>query len=137
MNVKRSGVLATGLCALVLLGGAGLAHAARAATDGYTVAFAPTGHTQTWTVPNGVTSVTFEAAGGGGRSPGADPNVAFGSGADVHGTIAVAAGQVLTIAVGENGGTAAGGWGDIGMSGGRRTPPRTRTVTAAPAAVPR
>ncbi len=127
MKIKRAVVLTTGLCALALVGGAGTAYAAMA-TEGNAVASTPAG-SQMWTstgmainiweVPSGVTSLTFEAAGGnGGRSPGAGPNVTPGSGADIQGTFAVKPGQVVTIAVGESGGTGDGGWGPEGMSGG-------------------
>lgn len=82
------------------------------------VTFWPTGTTQTWTVPAGVTSVNFEAAGGdGGEAPIAIENLG-GSGAIILGTFPVTPGQVLTIAVGTDGGNGAGGWGAEGMSGG-------------------
>ncbi len=82
------------------------------------VTFWPTGTTQTWTVPDGVTSVSFEAAGGeGGEAPIAIEDNG-GSGAIIIGTFPVTPGQVLTIAVGTDGGNGAGGWGAEGMSGG-------------------
>jgi hypothetical protein len=80
--------------------------------------FWPTGTTQTWTVPDGVTSVSFEAAGGeGGEAPIAIEDLG-GSGAIIIGSFPVTPGQVLSIAVGSSGGTGAGGWGALGMSGG-------------------
>jgi len=80
--------------------------------------FSPTGTTQTWTVPAGVTSVSFEAAGGeGGEAPVAI-GINGGSGALIIGSFPVTPGQVLSIAVGSSGGTGAGGWGAEGMSGG-------------------
>jgi hypothetical protein len=80
--------------------------------------FWPTGTTQTWTVPAGVTSVNFEMAGGeGGEAPIAIEDNG-GSGAIILGSFPVTPGQVLTIAVGSSGGNGAGGWGAEGMSGG-------------------
>jgi Glycine rich protein len=118
--MKRIGILSTGLCAAALIGGvfgpaAYADQPSLSLTDAAT--FQPTGAPVQWTVPAGVTSVNFEAAGGGGgHSPGAGS--AGGLGADVQGSFPVTPGQVLTISVGENGGTGAGGWGGLGMSGG-------------------
>ena len=88
--------------------------------------FSPTGQATTWTVPAGVTSVTFEAAGGeGGEAPVAIGDLG-GSGADILGTFPVTPGQVLTIAVGSSGGSGAGGWGALGMSGGPANPAKNK-----------
>lgn len=79
------------------------------------VKFAAAGQPVTWTVPEGVTSVTFEAAGASGGG------TFGGSGADITGTLAVTPGQTLVVAVGSNGSSAAhaaGGWGYNQMSGG-------------------
>jgi len=92
----------------------------QASADSGSVTFSYTGHEQTWTVPTGVTSVSFEV--GGGRGGSTESNVMSfaqpGSGAVVIGTVPVTPGQVMTIAVGGDGGGGAGGWGDLGMSGG-------------------
>ena len=55
-----------------------------------------------FTVPAGVTSILCEVIGGGGGSS-LDPNTAAGGGGYAYGTIAVTAGQVLTITVGAKG----------------------------------
>ena len=76
------------------------------------------GSPYTWTVPQGVTSITFEAAGG--RGGDAVNDLASGTGAwgaDISGTVDVAPGDQLVIAVGGNG-DGDQGWGYSGMSGG-------------------
>ena len=83
--------------------------------NGCAVSFAYTGAAETLTIPAGVTQVTIEAFGAGG---GANPGQIAGRGAQLRGTFTVAAGDVLTIAVGgtgvpgiENGGFTGGGGG--------------------------
>lgn len=75
--------------------------------------FAYTGANQTFTVPTGITSVTFKIWGaGGGGSDGSG-----GSGAYLKGTLAVTPGQVLVIVVGKGGSNSAGaGYGGGGSS---------------------
>ncbi len=92
--------------------------ALRSTTDGNVVEYSYTGTTDTWVVPPGVTSVTFEAAGGDGGAAVHPVTKKGGSGAIITGTVPVTAGQIVTIAVGGNGATGAGGWGTDGMSGG-------------------
>lgn len=60
---------------------------------------------ETWTAPTGVTSVTVEAIGGGGKasgSPGTDqsPSVGVGGGAYAKGTVTVTPGNNYTVTVG-------------------------------------
>ena len=75
--------------------------------------FSYTGQPVNWVVPAGVTSVTYEAAGGSG---GGDLGSA---GADLMGTVTVTPGETFVIAVGGNGTTSSpGGWGYDGTSGG-------------------
>jgi hypothetical protein len=63
-----------------------------------TVSFAFTGSTQTWTVPAGVTSITFDISGAGGLNVNYSGCEALGG--RVQGTMSVTAGAVLTIVVG-------------------------------------
>jgi len=63
-----------------------------------TVSFAFTGSTQTWTVPAGVTSITFDISGAGGLNANYSGCEALGG--RVQGTMSVTAGAVLTIVVG-------------------------------------
>ncbi len=58
------------------------------------------GGVQNWTVPTGVTSVSFAVAGGAGGGFDATPG---GKGARTTGTLAVTPGDVLTIYVGQGG----------------------------------
>lgn len=92
--------------------------ALRSTAAGNVVHYGYTGTTETWVVPPGVTSVTFEAAGGDGGAAVHPVTKEGGSGAIVTGAFSVAAGQIITLAVGGNGATGAGGWGTDGMSGG-------------------
>lgn len=92
--------------------------ALRSTAAGNTAQYSYTGTTSTWVVPAGVTSVTFEAAGGDGGGAVHPVTKEGGSGAIVTGAFPVTAGQIVTIAVGGNGATGAGGWGAEGMSGG-------------------
>jgi hypothetical protein len=79
-----------------------------------TTTFGPTGATETYTVPAGVTRLQVTAAGGAG---GVETETAAGpaTGARITGTLPVAPGQVLTIGVGGNGDDTGsgphGGWG--------------------------
>lgn len=91
-----------------------------------TVTFAYTGSTQTWTVPSGVTSVTVDLAGAQGGTWSSVSSFVGGLGGRVQGSIAVAAGDVLTIYVagagsynsGSSSGGAGGyGWGTGGAGG--------------------
>lgn len=99
-----------GLC---LTAGAGAASA-------QTVTFLSTGAEQTFTVPEGVTSIRMVAIGGrgGDGSPnGAAPGGSGGFGATVAADIAVTPGQTLFVEVAGNGGSAASG-GAGGFNGG-------------------
>ena len=78
---------------------------------GHTFSF--TSHTETYTVPPGITQLKVAAIGGAGNSSETfdhEPN-----GAEVNGTLAVTPGEVLTVGVGGQGNTTtksvAGGWG--------------------------
>jgi hypothetical protein len=83
------------------------------------VTFGYTGQAVTWQVPAGVTSLTFEAAGGDGGGTAGKVGGFRGLGADIMGTLSVTPGETLVIAVGGTGTTSsAGGWGYDGMSGG-------------------
>lgn len=96
--------------------------------------FAFTGNSQTWTVPNGVTSLTIDirgGGGGGGGSNGSNYGTGFqgSAGKRVQGTISVTAGDIMTIYVGGGGvgglqaknasGGGAGGVSYPGYSGGK------------------
>ncbi len=65
--------------------------------------------TYSWTVPAGVTTITFEVAGGGGG--GGRGTATGGHGAIVSSTLSVAPGQVLSLVVGGGGGHGGGGGG--------------------------
>jgi len=91
------------------------------AVGGQQQTFDYTGQAVTWQVPAGVTSVTFEAAGGNGGIPSGMTLGLTSDGADIMGTLAVTPGETLLIGVGGTGTTgknALGGWGYNGMSGG-------------------
>ncbi len=109
-----------------------------------TVTFSYTGSQQTWTVPNGVTSITVDAHGAGGGDSGGKSG---GNGARVQTTLTVTPGNVLYIYVGETGWDAAhatpttsyngggkGGASNIGTysggSGGGQTDIRTSASTS-------
>ncbi|SIT66558.1 glycine-rich protein [Microbacterium sp. RU33B] len=94
------------------------APALRSTAAGNPVQYSYTGTTETWVVPAGVTSVRFEAAGGDGGGAVHPVTKEGGSGAIITGSFPVTAGQIVTIAVGGDGATGAGGWGAEGMSGG-------------------
>ena len=73
----------------------------------YFETFNYTGANQSWTVPTGVTTVTFYligAGGGGGWSGGVAGGLSGGGGGFVSGAYSVTAGSTLTIIVGEGGG---------------------------------
>ena len=87
-----------------------------------TLAYSTAG-TTTWVVPQGVTSITFQAAGGAGGAGGGDVggdknNTAGGGGGGsnfISATVAVTPGQVYTFNVGRGGaGSAGGGTGGTG-----------------------
>ncbi len=71
-----------------------------------TVTFSYTGSQETWTVPNGVTSITVDAYGAGGGDSSGNSG---GNGARVQTTLTVTPGNVLYISVGETGRDAANG----------------------------
>ena len=71
-----------------------------------TETFSYTGTQQTWTVPNGVTSITVDAYGAGGGNSSGNSG---GNGARVQTTLTVTPGDVLYIYVGETGTDAANG----------------------------
>ena len=79
------------------------------------VTCAYTGGEQTWTVPNGVTSVVLDVKGaaGGAAAPGAGA-----PGGEESGTLAVTANEVLTITTGGMGADATGTGGTGGVGGG-------------------
>ena len=86
--------------ALAVVGLSTLAFAASAAAT--TATFNHTGAAQTWTVPAGITSATFDlygAQGGGGDEPGRDP----GLGGRATATIAVTPGASIQVNVGGQG----------------------------------
>jgi hypothetical protein len=87
-------------------------------SDTQLMTFTYTGQVEQWTVPDGVTSVTFQASGGHGGYAADAINSWGGSPAVIIGSIPVTPGQVLSIAVGGEGALGAGGWGYSGMSGG-------------------
>jgi Bacterial Ig-like domain (group 3) len=80
-----------------------------------TASFGYRGAVEEWTVPNGVTSVSFviNGAGGGGSLNEASP----GNGAKVKATLTVAEGEKLAFVVGGGGGLRAGGYGGGGEGG--------------------
>jgi hypothetical protein len=79
----------------------GLLSGAAARAD--TVSFPATGKEQTFTVPEGVTSLSVIIVGGNGGDAGPSPASGGGRGAQLIGTLAVTPGQVLYIEVGGNG----------------------------------
>ena len=70
--------------------------------------------TYAWTVPAGVTSATFNVAGGQG---GSGQNASGGQGASLQGTLAVTPGQVFNLTVAGQGGSDNGGFGGGGNAG--------------------
>ena len=77
--------------------------------------FSYTGAQQTWTVPAGVTSITFAAAGARGGT--GSSNIAGGNGATLSGTLAVTPGQTIYVNVGGQGTVSAGGFNGGGSGG--------------------
>ncbi|MEU8319494.1 DUF11 domain-containing protein [Nonomuraea sp. NPDC048881] len=103
-----------GTLALALAAG-GLAAVAPAAQAATTVTFSYTGGPQTFTVPDGVTSIEVDAFGAQGQAgPGETPGGAGGLGGEVKATLAVTPGQELQIIVGGTGGYGGGGPGGKG-----------------------
>ena len=88
------------------------------ANDPTTATFTATGASQTWTVPSGITSVSFSMTGGSGG------DTYGGKGAIVTGTMAVTPGETLQINVGARGATYPGGstsnWTSAAFGGGGR-----------------
>ncbi len=68
-----------------------------------TCSFAYQGATETWTVPDGVTSAVFDVYGAQGFSAYPNSDVVGGKGGRVSGALAVTPGQELTVAVGGQG----------------------------------
>lgn len=103
-KLQRLGaVLALGMLATVIAPLTGTAQAAEAVTQTYSY----TGSTQTFTVPEGVTSIQVELRGGQGGRGGHDSQGTPWTGGYrglVSGTIDVEAGDVFTVAVGGGGG---------------------------------
>jgi hypothetical protein len=87
---------------------------AQAATT--TESFAFTGSTQTWTVPAGVTSITFDISGAQGFNVNYTGCESLGG--RVQGTMSVTEGEILTIVIGGKSSGQAGGY-NGGGSGGR------------------
>src|ERR1700733_11201666 len=105
MGLKRRACVAGGLLCggVVALG----VPAAASASGTVTVTFSTPGPAQ-FTVPAGVTSVTFDVAGAqGGSNPGSI-GASGGLGADVQGTVAFAAPETLSLTVGGQGGSSGG-----------------------------
>jgi len=96
-----------------------LAFAGSAAADVPSHSFSYTGSSQSWTVPDGVTTITIDAkgaSGGNGCWGGTG-----GAGADITGTLSVTPGEVLDLVVGGSGqgcGSHDGGWGGRLYDGG-------------------
>jgi hemolysin type calcium-binding protein len=83
---------------------------ASAAVPPTTLTFSFTGVAQTWEVPVGVTSASFDLYGAQGASTGSGGSLALGGlGAHVHVAAAVVPGETLTILVGGQDGTNGGG----------------------------
>ncbi len=85
-----------------------------------TITFTYTGDYYSWTVPSGVTSLTFDAQGSRGSGSNNDVTTRGGYGGRVTGTYAVTPGTTLYIYVGGKSGTSAAGWngGGAGYSNG-------------------
>ncbi|MFC9552741.1 glycine-rich protein [Rhodococcus sp. NPDC056960] len=120
----------TGMCGLAVIGASGLlapsvAVAAPAALPAgcvqgagtqVTCTFTFTGSAQSFTVPDGITSLAVTATGGrGGNSSGTNDAILGGPAAVASGQLTVAAGDALYIQVGGNGGD---GTGAAGYNGG-------------------
>ena len=99
--------LAVGATSLVLVGCAGVSdqQAVGAVGDTPPQTYAYSGQTETYVVPDGVTSLQLTAAGGGGGTV-HDFNSHRAAGALVSGSIAVQAGQHVLVSVGQAGGDA-------------------------------
>ncbi|MEV6984616.1 IPT/TIG domain-containing protein [Sphaerisporangium sp. NPDC051017] len=111
---RLRGLALRGTLAVALAAG-GLAAVAPAAQAATTVTFSYTGGAQTFTVPDGVTSIVVDAFGAQGQAgPGQVPGGAGGRGGEAKATLAVTPGQELQINVGGTGGYGGGGAGGKG-----------------------
>lgn len=97
---------------ILLLIASNLSFLSASYADNVTVDFSYTGSTQTWTVPAGITSITFTVTGAsGGKSNG-------GLGASISGTMTVTPGSTLQINVGQIGQTSSSGATATAFNGG-------------------
>lgn len=96
---------------------AGIALLAPSGAHAATASFAYTGEAQTWTVPSGITSATFDLSGAAGATT---AGAAGGLGGRVQATIAVTPGEVLQIMVGGAGGVPGAGFNGGGAGGDER-----------------
>ena len=127
------------LCTLAFAGSAAGALPSNCSASGSTVTctFGFTGGAQTWTVPTGVTSATFDAFGAaGGFGPSGSDNPG-GSGGETTATVTVTPGDVIEIVVGGQGAQAgapdvspAGGF-DGGGAGGEGSGPASQGASGA------
>ena len=122
LNLPAATAGLLGLLTLIFSGSAsaGLPPGCSRTSDTVTCTYASTGATQTFTVPGGVTSISFDVAGAQGApnfEPGAPNFEPGGRGAQVRGTLAVTSGEVLTLTVAGQGSAQTGGFGG-GADGG-------------------
>jgi hypothetical protein len=117
-NMLRATIGLVGLVAVAPGGSASAALPPECAQGDRTVTcrYEFTGASQSFTVPRKVRSVSFDVAGGqGADAPSGDSG---GGGAELHGTLAVTPGQVITLTVGGQGNSQFGGFGGGGGGGG-------------------
>jgi hypothetical protein len=111
-------MLALGATAALVGAGVLCTAAPASAAETISTTYSYTGATETWTVPAGVSSISYVVTGGSGGAASGPDGGAGGLGGSVSGTIAVTAGQTIEFTVGGQGGAGgdndapgAGGWG--------------------------
>ena len=114
MMRRKLGLLAA-LCALAAVLAAPTVASAQTSANSETETFNYTGSAQTWTVPYGVTSATFDIYGAQGRGFGGQ--FSGGNGGRALATIAVTPGTVVQVNVGGQGVANAGGFNGGGTAG--------------------
>ena len=101
MSAAAALVLVAPALALLMPTGAQAAPVCNTVVSTVTCTFDYTGATQTWTVPTGVTSATFDLYGASGGD--SDTTAVGGNGAHVQATLAVATGTTYDVEVGQRG----------------------------------
>ena len=134
MNTKKNGSFSSLLVVIALM----------ASVSAAPITFSETGAYQSYTVPNGITSILFDLLGASGGDASGNFNVIGGAGSEVTGSLSVTAGETLYIFVGGAGKSSsalgAGGFngggsgfgtfgGDGGGGGGGATDIRTNSTS--------